>query len=86
MVSSIQIDSMLGLSQWDNLLPTRPSGTKIIFSPPFNSRSFLNRGNLYPSIFNWLSGKLVSSLVSSKQGRSILDVQAISLKQTIFFL
>ena len=47
MVSSIQIDSMLGLSQWGNLLPT----------------------------------KLVSRLVSSMQGRSILDVQAISLNK-----
>ena len=42
MVSSIQIDSMLGVSQWDNLLATMSSRTKTIFPPPFESQSFLN--------------------------------------------
>ena len=80
MVSSIQIDSMLGLSQWDNLLATMPSRTKIIFPPPFESQSFLNRGNWYPSILNWLSEKLVSSLVLSMQSISILDVEIVRNK------
>ena len=84
MVSSIQIDSMLGLSQWDNLLATMPSRTKTIFPPLFESWSFLNRGNWYPLILNWLSRKLVSSLVSSMQSISILAVEMISLKQIIF--
>ena len=75
---------MLGLPQWDNLFAKMPSRTKTIFSPPFESQSFLNRRNWHPSILNWLSGKLVSSLVSSMQSISILDVEMISLKQIIF--
>ena len=54
------------------------------FCIAFESRSFLNRGNWYPSILNWLYGKLVSSLVSSMQILSILDVEMIALKQIIF--
>ena len=79
LVSSMQIDSILGLLQWGNLLITMPSRTKTIFPPSFESRSFLNRGNWYPSILNWLSGRLVSSLTSSVQSMCILDVEMISL-------
>ena len=86
MVSFIQYDSMLGLSIWDKLLATMPSRTKTIFPPAFESRYFLSRGNWYPSILNWLSGKHVSSLVSSMQSISILDVEMISFKQIIFSL
>ena len=50
-----------------------------IIPKPFESRSFLNRGNWYPSILNWLSGKLVSSLISSIQSIFILDVEIIYL-------
>ena len=51
------------------------------FPPPFESRFFLNRGDWYLLILNWLSGKLVSSLVSSMQSIYTLEVEMISLKQ-----
>ena len=80
MVSSIQIDSMFrfqnGITSWQKCLPAQ----KTIFPPSFESQSFLNRGNRYPSMLNCLSGKLVSSLVSSIQSICILDVEMISLK------
>ena len=84
MASSIQIDSMFGHSQWGNFLVIMVSRTKSIFLPPFESQSFLKTGNWYPSILNWPSEKLVSSLVSSMQSISISDVAMISLKQIIF--
>ena len=74
---------MLGLSQSQSLLTTMPSRTKAIFPPSLESRPFLNRRNC-SSILNGPSGKLVSSLVSSKQNISILDIEMISLKQIIF--
>ena len=71
MANSIKIDSMLGLSQWDNLLAKMPSCTKTIFTPPFEYPSFLSRRNWYPSILSWLSGNLMPSLVLSMQRISI---------------
>ena len=79
LVSSMQIDSILRLLRWGNLLVTMPSRTKTIFPLSFESQSFLNKRNWYPSILNWLSGRLVSSLTSSVQSMSILDVEMISL-------
>ena len=79
-VSYIQIDSMLRLSLWDDYLAIMPFHTKTIFPTPFESWTFLNRGNRYSSILNWLSGNLVQCLVSSMQSLSILDVKMISLK------
>ena len=74
---------MLGLSQSQGLLTTMPSRTKAIFPPSLESRPFLNRGDC-SSLLNWPSGKLVSSIVSSKQNISNLDIEMISLKQIIF--
>ena len=66
-------------SQCGNILATMSSCTKTIFKPPFEFRSFLNRGKWYASILNSLSGKLESSLILSVQSVSILHVEMISL-------
>ena len=54
------------------------------FPTPFRISVFSKRRSWYPSILNWLSVKVVSSLVLSMQSIFILDVEIISLKQMFF--
>ena len=83
-VSSIQIDSKLELSQWDNFLAAMPSRKKTIFSTAFRISIFSKYRTLVPINVELAVRKALSSLVLSVQSISILDAEMMSLKQVIF--
>ena len=83
-VSSIQIDSKLELSQWDNFLAAMPSRKKTSFSTAFRICIFSKYRTLVPINVELAVRKALSSLVLLVQSISILDAEMMSLKQVIF--
>ena len=83
-VSSIQIDSVLELLQWENFLAAMPSRKKTIFSTAFRISTFSKYRTLVPINVELAVRKALSSLVLSVQSISILDAEMMSLKQVIF--
>ena len=76
---------MRGLSQWDNLMATMTSLSKTIFPSPFESQSFLTRGNWLPINFELAVRKTSIKFSFISANISIFDVEMIFLKQIIFY-